>query len=81
MNSFAYNLLAESAWRKHIICLSRNDLFQHDGILYRSWLANSGCGKMTKIPHNIIYQHWKSAKKGYVNKPEKAVIEVFGGDR
>ena len=32
-----------SAWRKHIICLSRNKLFQHAGILYRSWLTFTVC--------------------------------------
>ena len=28
-----------SAWHKHIFCLSRNKLFQHDGILWQSWLV------------------------------------------
>ena len=32
LNSFEYNLL-------DVICISRNKLFQHDGILYPSWLA------------------------------------------
>ena len=39
VNSFAYNLLAESAWPKHIICSSPNKLFHHNGMLYWSWLA------------------------------------------
>ena len=36
LNSFEYNLL-------DVICLSRNKLFQHDGILYPSWLAFTVC--------------------------------------
>ena len=39
VNFFTFDMLAESAWSKHIICLSRHKLFHHDGILYQSWLA------------------------------------------
>ena len=43
MNFFAYNLLAESPLRKHIICSSRNKLFHHNGMFYRSWLVFTVC--------------------------------------